>query len=387
MARQLLAPPRAIAAQPVRRGERGATPLVFYSQVAWDTVWQRPQEQALGLAKHRPVVFVGPVQLHEHALRLRKRWEFVRTFEEGRLVVLSPLILSGEYRAAPIRRINRSIIWQALKPYIPAKPFHFLTNTPFVPWLAERLQPYRVFWDLIDDFCAFEWSPPDSRRLEAELLRHCDGAFAGTGALRDRYERFFPSLPYLASGVQFERLTEPVPEPEALRGLPRPRLLYIGTLNDRLDGSLFAAAARACPQGSVVVVGPKHATFRAPQLPQNVHFLGLQPHQALPGFLQHTDLGLMPFADSPAAHAINPIKTLEYLACGLPVLSTPVPDVVRYYPGVVRTEKPHRWEEAAGELLAGDSPSERQKRVDFARERTWDRLVQAMEETLREYDP
>ncbi len=368
-ARRLVAPPD------------GTPPLVFFSQVAWDTVWQRPQEQALGLAEHRPVLFVSPVQLHEWTERLSTSWEFCRTLCDGRLVVLSPLVFSGEYRARPIRRLNAWLLRRLLSP-LRGRGVTFLANTPFCWHLVSWLRPGRVVYDLIDDFCAFEWAPPEGRALERKLLRRADLVLAGTGALQRGYRRSFPGLEFLPSGVQFERLTTPAPEPDDLARLPRPRLLYVGTMNDRLDGRLFRDLGRAFPQGSIVMVGPRHETFRPPPLPPNVHHLGLKPHTALPGYYQHCDLGLMPFADSPAARAINPVKTLEYLACGLPVISTPIPDVVEYYEGVVSAMPPEKWVEEARRLLATDGEEERVRRREFARGRSWDRLVNRMEEML-----
>lgn len=357
-------------------------PLLFYSQVAWDTVWQRPQEQAIGLSRHRPVVFISPVQLHELTSRLWDRWQFHRVLEKGRLHVISPLIFAGEYRNSAVRLVNRQLILKAVKPFTSHKGFLFLTNSPFSAWMLDSLKPRGVAYDLIDDFCAFSWAPPEGRNLENKLIRKSSIGFAGTGYLQEKYQGRLPHLEFLPSGVQYKRMTGPVPEPLELRSLPSPRILYVGTLNDRLDGRLFLEAAKANPTGSVIVIGPRHGTFACPELPDNVHFLGLQPHERLPEFYQHCDLGIMPFADNEAARAINPVKTLEYLACGLPVLSTPVPDVIKYYPEVVRVEPAPHWGKALTELLAEGKEEGAAMRSAFARNRSWKRLVDQMEQKL-----
>jgi UDP-galactopyranose mutase len=381
MARQLLHPPVRLTVTARRR------PLFLYSQVAWDTVWQRPQEQAVGLSKFRPVLFFSPVQLHEYVSRLSERWQLVRRLQGGRLIVVSPLIFSGEYRSPTVRRINREILRWCVRLFPDFAKSLYMTNSPFPTWLLGELEPSVVSYDLIDDFASFSWAPNDGRETENELIRQCDFGFAGTGYLCDRYAERLPGLKFLPSGVQFERLTAPTPEPTELAALPHPRILYVGTLNDRLDGNLFRVASEAVPKGTLVVVGPKHESFQAPKLDGNVKFIGLVPHERLPAFYQHCDLGIMPFGDSPAARAINPIKTLEYLACGLPVLSTPVPDVIRYYPDVVRVEAPTNWGAALREMLQSDLPEARVRRIDFARDRSWDRLVVEMERRFREFDP
>lgn len=340
----------------------------------------------MGLSRYRPVLFFGPVQLHELTDRLASRWKPVRILNGGRLTVVSPVLFSGEYRSETVRRINRRVLTMIASRY-PA--FHrgiFLTNSPFYGWLSDAFRAKSVGYDLIDDFCAFGWAPKEGPVMEDRLIESCDFGLAGTGYLQEKYDGRLPDLQFFPSGVQFDRMTAAKEEPKELAGLPHPRALYVGTLNDRLDGSLFLTTARALKTGTLVVVGPKHETFKAPELPSNVKFLGLMPHERLPEFYQHCDLGIMPFADSPAARAINPVKTLEYLACGLPVLSTPVPDVIKYYPEVVRVEKAENWEKAICELLAGDSPALRDARSRFAMGRSWDRLVVALEKRLRNFD-
>ncbi len=358
-------------------------PLLFWSQVAWDTVWQRPQEQALGLAAHRQVIWISPVQVHELVSRLKDRWQPVRRLEGGRLTVLSPIIFSGEYRSLAVRKANRRLIGRMIRRIVgKSRDFLFMTNTPFCQWIQDEFEPRATIYDLIDDFCGFEWAPKEGVIQEDRLISRADLLLAGTGFLQERFRPRFPALEFLPSGVRFDDLRDPAPEPEDLAKLPHPRALYVGTLNDRLDGELFQATARAVGEGSVAVVGPKHGTFRAPDLPDNVHFLGLKPHDQLRGYYQHCDLGIMPFADSPAARAINPVKTLEYLACGLPVLSTPVPDVIKYYPDVVRVEAAPAWESAARELLDSESPQLQEQRVEFARDRSWAKLVEHLQEHL-----
>lgn len=364
-------------------GTAGApAPLLLYSQVAWDDVWQRPQELARGMARHRPVLFCSPVQVHQSAGPLHGRWEAVRVLEGGRLLVVSPLLLTGEYRAGAIRALNRAILARALAPYLQSRRFVFLTNTPFVDDLVDRLRPALVGYDLIDDFCAFDWAPPDGRRRERRLLGRCDFATAGTWALFERARPRFPAIEFLPSGVDIPKLTAPALEPGDIQFLPRPRLLYVGTLNDRLDGHLIDRVARAFPQASVVLVGPRRQTFSAPAFPPNVTELGLKPHEALAGYYQHCDLGLMPFADNAAARAINPVKTLEYLSCGLPVISTPIPDVKRFYVPPVVIARPDAWPEAIARMLAEDSPEQRAGRRAFAEGNSWESLVARMEELI-----
>ncbi len=42
-------------------------------------------------------------------------------------------------------------------------------------------------------------------------------------------------------------------------------------------------------------------------------------------------MGLIPFLVNEATEKLNPVKTLEYLAAGIPVVSTELPDIIRFF--------------------------------------------------------
>lgn len=374
-----------LAAEPLRPPRAGkGRAVLLHSQVPWHSVWQRPQEMAMGLAKHRAVVYLAPVQIHEAMTRLGGRWKPVERLANGRLLVLSPPIFSGEYKLALARRLNERLVLRLLRGVVTRGEFIYLTNAVFTSALAERLRAKFVAVDLIDDFPAFDWAPAGARAAERRLLKSASLIFAGTGAMKRRAERRFPGVEYLPSGTDIERMTTPAAEPPDLRELPHPRVLYIGTLNDRMNPQLFMEAAAANPKGSVVLVGPVHGSFALPGAqPKNMHMLGLKPHTELPGYYQHCDLGIMPFASTPAARAINPVKALEFLAVGMPVLSSPIPDVVAEFTPQIRVEEPENWPAALREMIgAPRSAEESAARQALVRERTWSRLVEQVEGRL-----
>lgn len=380
----------ALLAAPPSRGPRRvgrATTVLLHSQVPWHSVWQRPQELALGLARHRPVIYFAPVQVHEALTRLGGRWKPVEYLEDGRLVVLSPPIFSGEYKVQFARRLNERMSIRMLRSVLGGRRFIYFANAVFSSTIARELGAERVVVDLIDDFSAFDWAPPGSRAAERRLLRRADMVFSGTGTLQRRFAGVRPDIEYLPSGTDPARFQSPAPEPADLKPLPRPRVLFIGTLNDRMDPRLFPESARVAAEfgGSVVLVGPVHGSFQLPgPKPPNMHLLGLKPHGEIPAYYQHCDVGIMPFSDSPAARAINPVKALEYLAVGLPVLSTPIPDVVAEFSSVINIVSPEDWSPGLRALLASPVTEEaRRARQAHVQARTWSVLVNSVEERLR----
>jgi protoporphyrinogen oxidase len=107
-------------------------------------------------------------------------------------------------------------------------------------------------------------------------------------------------------------------------------------LDERFDPELVGAVADAHPEWQIVLAGPvvKIDEERLPRRP-NIHYLGQQPYSALPDLLAGWDVCLMPFAINEATRFISPTKVLEYMAARLPIVSTPIADVVNPYGHVV----------------------------------------------------
>ena len=86
------------------------------------------------------------------------------------------------------------------------------------------------------------------------------------------------------------------------------------------------------PDWTFVMVGPV-VKISSEDLPKrhNIHYLGGKTYDQLPAYLSGWDVALMPFAMNESTQFISPTKTPEYLAGGVPVVSTPIKDVVRHY--------------------------------------------------------
>jgi glycosyltransferase involved in cell wall biosynthesis len=113
------------------------------------------------------------------------------------------------------------------------------------------------------------------------------------------------------------------PVPRDLPAGDGPLFEYHGSLyGNWFDWSAVAGIARAFPEARIVLIGD--GPRRIPELPTNVHLLGLKPQGALPSYLAQADVGLIPFVVSKTTHAVSPLKAFEYLAMGVPVAAPPL---------------------------------------------------------------
>ena len=158
---------------------------------------------------------------------------------------------------------------------------------------------------------------------------------------------------FLDHGVDLERFHLCAgEEPPDLAAVPHPRVGFFGGLRDSLvDFELLEQIARELPEVQLVLIGDAPSSIERLTSIPNVHWLGRkQPHE-IPDYGRGFDVGLMPYRLSEWIRTCNPIKLKEYLALGLPVVSTDFP-AARAYDGVIRvTLTPREFVDAVGELV------------------------------------
>jgi glycosyltransferase involved in cell wall biosynthesis len=96
-----------------------------------------------------------------------------------------------------------------------------------------------------------------------------------------------------------------------------------------VDSDLIAQLAAARPDWDFALVGEplddSFARLEAARHP-NLLWLGPRPYAAIPSILSAFDAALIPFRTGPEGANASPIKLYEYLAAGLPVVATPIPE-------------------------------------------------------------
>src|SRR5262249_39293502 len=144
---------------------------------------------------------------------------------------------------------------------------------------------------------------------------------------------------FVSHGVDvahFSRALDPALAPPAdAAGLGRPVIGFFGLLAEWIDLGLLAGIARARPQWTLLLIGKANVDTSALRALPNVRLLGQKPYATLPAYCRAFDVGVIPFRVDELTVRANPLKLREYLAAGLPVVSTDLPEV-RKYAGLVR---------------------------------------------------
>lgn len=199
------------------------------------------------------------------------------------------------------------------------------------PWVASSAA---VVYDCMDELSGFHGAPPEMRAAELELLAAADVVFTGGPSLYEAKRSLHPNVHAFPSSVDAKHFggAASANRPDDQRRIPRPRVGFCGVIDERMDLTLVREVACAMPHVQFVMIGPvaKIDPASLPALP-NIHYLGARPYSELPGYMGGWDAAILPFAHNAATRFISPTKTPEYLAAGVPVVSTSIADVVRPY--------------------------------------------------------
>jgi glycosyltransferase involved in cell wall biosynthesis len=257
--------------------------------------------------------------------------------------------------------------------------------TPMAIELAQAVGG-RLVYDVMDDLASFKDAPVDLVLRQRRLLGMADIVFTGGPSLHRSVRRQRTRDVHLfRSGVDTDHYRRSR-RCRARRGpQPRPVAGYVGVIDERLDLDLLADAARLLPGWTLRVVGPVTKVDPA-SLPRlaNIEYPGMTAYEALPDVMAGFDVALMPFALNEATTSISPTKTLEYLAAGLPVVSTRVPDVVADHSAVVHlVDDAAELADACRHALVEDGQTRDATVAPLLARQEWDSIAVAMARLLQ----
>jgi glycosyltransferase involved in cell wall biosynthesis len=303
--------------------------LIVLSHLRWVWVWQRPQHLISRIGRGRKVWFVEepgpgegpePVLCTEEAGPVTRVWLELPDYPDHHVSFEDDLASAyAELLPDLVGQSDDRIAW---------------LYTPLALDAARAVEPSVLVYDVMDDLASFKDAPRELVLRQRQALREADVVFTGGRSLHRGIVEQRPNDTFLfPSGVEpehYEKARDFRVENE------RPVAGYVGVIDERLDLELVAGLAAELPDWEIRMVGPV-AKIEEADLPKadNITYPGPQPYDRLPEVMAGFDVALMPFALNDATKSISPTKTLEYLAAGLPVVSTRIADVVTDYSTVV----------------------------------------------------
>jgi glycosyltransferase involved in cell wall biosynthesis len=320
--------------------------ILLFSTADWDNpFWTNKQHMAALFAKRGyRVLYVDSLGLRRPALHSRDVNRIARRICKAipiprqarpNLWRVSPLALpfhaSAAARALNSRLVRTTIRWH-LRLLDMKKPLIWTYN-PIVAEICDGIPNSGIVYHCVDDLGA---APCIDETIvavgEERLGKAAELCFATSPLLRDRMCKLFPRVVYepnVCDQPFFETARQHLAEPSELAAVPRPRLLFVGALSEyKVDYSLMEAVARHRPELQWILIGPTgegQPDSRKPPVSPNIHIFGSRAYGRLPYFMAHCDAAVLPAARNAYTDAMFPMKFFEYLAAGLPLVSTRLP--------------------------------------------------------------
>ncbi|MGH7211674.1 MAG: glycosyltransferase, partial [Acetobacteraceae bacterium] len=248
--------------------------------------------------------------------------------------------------------------------------------------MVRRLGFRAVVVDLVDDQRAWQMTGKLRAEMEAEYadsLKIADVVLTNCTGNQARFWPLRSDIQVIPNGAEIDWQAEKMPVPEVLAGIAPPIVGYVGNLRDRIDWEIIGQVARARPDWSVVLIGPQGDDAAAapdPRCPSNLHLPGPVPYEVARACLRHFDVGIVPHLACEMTESMNPLKIYNYLAAGLPVVATAIPNLEGLADLITIASDAESFVAAIAGALS--RPREDRTPADRVQEFAWPRRIDAM---------
>jgi glycosyltransferase involved in cell wall biosynthesis len=210
-----------------------------------------------------------------------------------------------------------------------------LASLPMASDYVGKVGESMVVYYCVDDFA--NWADMNAGSMvlamEDALLSQADMVVAvSEHLLRTRLARKGLTR-LLTHGVDVDHFRQVRIDPrpaELFASAPRPVIGFFGLLDNRMDWALVQAILEMRPDWSLVFIGNAQVSLDRFNAFENFIHVPAVPYADLPRYAAWFDAAMLPYVVDQTTAGINPLKLKEYLALGLPVVTTALPGVLEF---------------------------------------------------------
>ena len=322
--------------------------------------------------------------------KLKSFTEPIREVEKN-IFTMNPLAIPA-YGSKSVVALNQKFLIRQVKSAMKKLGMKNVINMVFNPaagMIAGHLGESEQIYYCVDEYTAFTGVSSGLKEIEENLFRKSDLVVVSAEKLLESKRQFNENTFLIRHGTDWQHFRKSLDDateiPADIRDLPRPVIGFHGLLADWVDFALLKKTAEHFKNGSVVLIG-KIAVDAEKKVKildgvPNIHFLGRKPYAELPAYCKAFDVALNPFEINELTLAANPLKVREYLAAGLQVVSTDIPEV-RVLENCSVGENHADFIAKIEEILA--NPKSREEVSDSIRGESWEAKVDELRAVMSE---
>jgi glycosyltransferase involved in cell wall biosynthesis len=317
--------------------------LIFFAD-DWGRFPSTMQHIGKALARNNRIIWVGSLGLRKPKLNfsdLKRVIEKVKNFSKrcavsdakAPVILVNPIVFPF-HDSLLVRKLNNILmkrkLLNAIKKY-DFKNFIIITSSPVMQDLIGKLGEISSYYFCLDDYTLFEGAFKSLDYLEKQLLKKVNAVFSVSEGLKHTRIPSSGRSYFLPQGVEIEHFRKKNDDGVSLKlNLQKTVIGFFGLISEWIDVTLFTQAAKKYPEYSFLIIGRSTVDVSNFAKFSNIHYIGPVKYEQLPAYAKLMDVGLIPFKINKLTVAANPLKLLEYMSLGLPVVSTNLPEVKKF---------------------------------------------------------
>jgi glycosyltransferase involved in cell wall biosynthesis len=282
--------------------------------------------------------------------------------------------------------IVRKSILKAMRKMDIKSPVVINAFNPFIGLpLINKLNELATIYYCYDEINACEWTKNHGKRLEEIYLGKVDAAIVTSDGLLQSKSKLVRQSYLVKNGVDFTHFNKA--SELRLRNRNSDIIVgYVGSVDKRIDFELLTALATKLPDIKFEFVGRIMETEKANILDKlpNIKFWGAKKVEELPNFIKNFDAGIIPFIKNELTAGIYPIKVNEYLASGIPVITTDFAPLPEFGSTITTASDHNMFLQAVIENLTNDTREKRKERMEVAHSNSWENRALQFGEAIQD---
>ncbi len=310
----------------------------------------------------------------------------VKQVENSFFVATTPPWLPFFKKNLFINRMDNNILtsyFQKLFDKIHFIPQITWSYMPFLPYSLEKIYSKKIY-DCVDDHSAYPGllNPNIVDILEKKTVQLSDVVITTNKVLKNKLKRYDAKkdIETIGNGVDWKLFSSPLLNSSHIK--IKKRIIYVGAIAEWFDQGIIKKIAKSLPDWELLLIGPISVNASSLAKYKNITFQGKLLQKDIAPLLAESACAIIPFKVNRLTKNIDPLKIYEYLAAGVPVVSTPVGGLQQFKTEVEISNDADKFVNKIVRLTKYDSIEKRIARSKIVKKHSWENKYKEIDRIL-----